>query len=363
MQGGEDEVAGEGGLNCNLCRLQIAGFADHDSIRVLPQKCSQYARESQPDVFIHQLMLDSFQILFHRLIFGHQFGIECVDLSQTRIKRRRFPRISRAGGNKNSVRPLNDLKKVIAYVLGHTEHLEIEVYGAAIEHAQNNALAKLRGQSRDAEIHAAAGDIFLDATILGQSALGDVHVRHHFHTRDYRWCQMSRRWGHFIQRAIDAITDFEFVFEWLEMNVAGPVLNCLIQNQIDKANDRSGIGFCFRSGRTIAFPQLHQLANFAELLEHFLHAGGVAAVENLDPVLDLFDRRLHDGLAVLLRFGQDVVSLRFLQYVLIDKKIEDLLVIHSSSAHIRNRYRDYFVGRGQTGKNFAHAVLTQSAHA
>src|SRR5881398_3629003 len=30
-------------------------------------------------------------------------------------------------------------------------------------------------------------------------------------------------------------------------------------------------------------------------------------------------------------------------------------------AHIRNRYRDYFVGRGQTGKNFAHAVLTQSA--
>src|SRR5207247_5062846 len=75
------------------------------------------------------------------------------------------------------------------------------------------------------------------------------------------------------------------------------------------------------------------------------------------------DHRLHDGLAVLLRFGQDVVSLRFLQYVLIDKKIEDLLVIHSSSAHIRNRYRDYFVGRGQTGKNFAHAVLTQSAHA
>src|SRR6266567_1668675 len=32
-------------------------------------------------------------------------------------------------------------------------------------------------------------------------------------------------------------------------------------------------------------------------------------------------------------------------------------------AHIRNRYRDYFVGRGQTGKNFAHAILTQSAHA
>ena len=35
--------------------------------------------------------------------------------------------------------------------------------------------------------------------------------------------------------------------------------------------------------------------------------------------------RLHDGFAVLLRFGQDIVGLRFLQNVLIDKKIEDLL--------------------------------------
>jgi hypothetical protein len=29
-----------------------------------------------------------------------------------------------------------------------------------------------------------------------------------------------------------------------------------------------------------------------------------------------------------LRFGQDVVSLRFLQNILIDEKIEDLLMIH-----------------------------------
>src|SRR5207247_8263433 len=40
------------------------------------------------------------------------------------------------------------------------------------------------------------------------------------------------------------------------------------------------------------------------------------------------DHRLHDGLPVLLRFGQDVVGLRFLQDVLIDEKIEDLLFIH-----------------------------------
>ena len=105
---------------------------------------------------------------------------------------------------------------------------------------------------------------------------------------------MTRRRSHFVKRAIDAITDFEFVFEWFEMNVAGPVLDRLIQNQIDKANDRGSAGFCFCSSRTIAFPQLHQLAHFAQLLQHLLHAGGVAAVENLDSVFDLFDWRDHD---------------------------------------------------------------------
>ena len=40
------------------------------------------------------------------------------------------------------------------------------------------------------------------------------------------------------------------------------------------------------------------------------------------------NHRLHDGFAVLLRFSQDVVGLRFLQNVLIDEKIENLLMIH-----------------------------------
>ena len=108
------------------------------------------------------------------------------------------------------------------------EHLEIEIHVRAIEHAQNNAFAELRGQSRDAQIHVATGDILLDATILRQPAFGDVHVRHHFHARNDRQCQMPRRRRHFVKRAIHAITNFEFVFEWFEMNVAGPVLDRLI---------------------------------------------------------------------------------------------------------------------------------------
>src|SRR5207244_1629722 len=156
---------------------------------------------------------------------------------------------------------------------------------------------------------------------------------------------MSRRRSHFVKRAIDAITDFEFIFERFEMNVAGPVLDRLIQNQIDKANDRGSATFCFCSSCTIAFPQLHQLVHSAQLLQHLFPARGVAVVECAAPVLHRLvksgfiheaavDQRLHTGLAVLLRFGQDIVGLRFLQNVVIDKKIEDLLVIHQFTSAI-----------------------------
>ena len=86
---------------------------------------------------------------------------------------------------------------------------------------------------------------FLDAAVLRQAALGDVHVRHHFHPRDNREREMARRRRHFVKRAVDAVADFELSLERLEMNVARPVLDRLIKNQIDEANDRRGVRFGF----------------------------------------------------------------------------------------------------------------------
>ena len=57
-------------------------------------------------------------------------------------------------------------------------------------------------------------------------------------------------WGrHFVKRTINAISNFEFVFEWLEVNVARAILNSLVQNQIDKPNDRCGVCLRFYLGR------------------------------------------------------------------------------------------------------------------
>ena len=56
---------------------------------------------------------------------------------------------------------------------------------------------------------------------------------------------MSRRWRHFVKRAIDSVADFEFIFERLEVNVARAVLDRLIKNEIDKTDDRRCIRLRF----------------------------------------------------------------------------------------------------------------------
>ena len=147
MERRENEMTGERCLNGDLRCLEVASFADHDPIRVLPQKRAQYTSEGEPDCFVNGNLNDSVQIVFNRLFRGQQFGIDRVDFAQARIKRRRFSRTGWTGGNENSVWPIDDFENVIVDVFRQAKHFEIEIHGRAIEHAQNNAFAELGWQS------------------------------------------------------------------------------------------------------------------------------------------------------------------------------------------------------------------------
>src|SRR4029450_4304081 len=108
---------------------------------------------------------------------------------------------------------------------------------------------------------------------------------------------MTRRWRHFVECAINAIADLELIFEWLEMNVARTVLNRLVKNKIDKANDRSCVcfGFNCRFAVSLAVPcDGQKLASLAELLENFVHARRIGAVMLFDQIFDLIRGRNDD---------------------------------------------------------------------
>ena len=123
-----------------------------------------------------------------------------------------------------------------------SERLQFHVYRRAVQYAQHHRFDKLSGQSRNTEIDLAAGQREADAAVLGQPAFGDVQVGHDFDPRGHRQGQVFGRRRHFIQRAVHAVTNLEFVLERLEVDVAGAVLHCLIKDQIYKLDDGRCVG-------------------------------------------------------------------------------------------------------------------------
>ena len=77
---------------------------------------------------------------------------------------------------------MDDVEDGLVDVIGEAEPFEVEVNRRTIKNAEHDALPELRWQSGDAQIDTAPRDIFLDSPVLRQTALSDVHVRHHLDT-------------------------------------------------------------------------------------------------------------------------------------------------------------------------------------
>ena len=61
--------------------------------------------------------------------------------------------------------------------------------------------------------------------------------------------KVHRRRRHFVQRAVHAVADLEFVLEGLEVNVGGLLLDRLVEHEIDEADDRGAVGLGLEAWR------------------------------------------------------------------------------------------------------------------
>ncbi len=119
--------------------------------------------------------------------------------------------------------------------------VEIEADVAAVEHANDAAFAEHGGQDADAHIDGVAADVQFDTAILRQAAFGDVEVGHDLDTGGDGHGEMARRRHHFIENAVAAVAHLVFIFEGLEMNIAGPVLDGQEHDHVEQLADGSGV--------------------------------------------------------------------------------------------------------------------------
>ncbi len=127
------------------------------------------------------------------------------------------------------------------------------------------------GKGADAEVDLAAFEHHVDAAVLGQPPLADVHRAHDLDAAGHGVQQVLRHFQRLVQAAVDAVADPHAAFRRLDVDVAGPLLHRVENDVVHQADDRRLAG---------------DLLHVADVLDGLLDQRHVGRVRVLDDVVD-----------------------------------------------------------------------------
>ena len=117
------------------------------------------------------------------------------------------------------------------------ELLEVLQQHLRVEDADDDLLAERHGQRAHAQLGLLALAVGLDAPVLRLAALGDVEPRERFDARHHRVVNGARHRIERVQHAVDAQPNVPFVALRLDVNVARPLRERVVQQVLDRVDD------------------------------------------------------------------------------------------------------------------------------
>src|SRR5437667_1535202 len=126
-------MPGHGGADGDVGRLDVANFADHYDIRILPQNMAKTFGKSEIDFRLHIDLGNSRQAIFHRLFDGNDAALDRVNAGKKTIKGCRFSAAGWAGQQDDSVRLREQLANDLLLFFAQVEPLETEPLVSATE--------------------------------------------------------------------------------------------------------------------------------------------------------------------------------------------------------------------------------------
>ena len=91
MDGGEDEVAGEGRLDRDLGRLRVADLPHHDLVGVVAQDGAQAPGEGQALLLVDGDLGDPAELVLDGVLDGDDLVLLGTDLGEGRVEGRGLP--------------------------------------------------------------------------------------------------------------------------------------------------------------------------------------------------------------------------------------------------------------------------------
>src|SRR6185369_10488131 len=187
MEGRENEVTSESGFDRDFSSFEVANFTDENDVWILAQKRTQRGGKVQTDLFLHLHLVDAGKVELHRIFRSHDVGVDCVQRLERGVQRVCLTASCWTSYQHHPVRLRNvslELRERLRLKteLGHVEHEVLFV-----QQAEHDFFAKQSGESRNAKVELAGTrvdfDFDLDATVLRQTLLGDVELRHDLDAR------------------------------------------------------------------------------------------------------------------------------------------------------------------------------------
>ena len=261
VHGAQHLVAGERGFDGDLSSLLVADFADHDDVRVLSQNGTQRVGERQTDFLFGRHLIDPWNLEFYGVFHRNDVVFGIIEFVERRIKRSGLPGAGRASDQNQTVRGVHGGLEPAERVLIQAEFVQTRRKIGLVQNTQHALLAVDRRHKRDPQINVAAADPDAHASVLGQTALGDVEVAHDFEPRRQRHLHVFGRRRHVHQRTVYAITQADSFLERFNVNIARAILDRLHDDEVGELDDGSFLG----GGRQLV--DVHFLGHFARDFE------------------------------------------------------------------------------------------------
>jgi hypothetical protein len=156
---------------------------------------------------VHLDLIDPLQLILDRIFRGDDLQVRTVDLQQGAVEGRGLARTRRPRDQDDPVGQVDQLAVRSVDLLVHAQGLEVKDHGALVQDAHHDPFTVDHGDHRDAHVNLAAADFQLDAAVLGQAFLGDVHAGHDLQTADDRGFEAMDlgRHGLGLQHAVNAV--------------------------------------------------------------------------------------------------------------------------------------------------------------
>ncbi len=271
VEGGENQVAGEGGADGDFRGLEVANFSDHHDVRIGAEDGAEGGGEGEANLVFNGDLHYADEFIFHRIFHGDNAALGVIDLAEEGIEAGGFPGAGGAGDEDDAV---GQVQQRFDFIFDKWLHPELgDVEFLLVEKPQRDALALDGGDGGDADVDGGTLELEVDPAILWHAALGDIEPGHDFQTGDdgALECFDIFRHRHLDEAAIDAVADAEIGAERLDVDVRGALVEGFADDLVDELDDGGflivviidDVGFVFAVFEVIVI----EIAAFEDLLE------------------------------------------------------------------------------------------------